>query len=71
LQPLREEPTPLAEEQEENTDATTTASTTIKIDFLILRYLVLKDECLANEEMGPGNSEEGTRNKIEKGLFGG
>jgi hypothetical protein len=42
LQPLLDEPTPLEEAQEENTDATTTASTTIKIDFLILEVFSVK-----------------------------
>jgi hypothetical protein len=43
LQPFLAEPKFLEEEQEANADATATASTMIKIDFLIVEVFIVKD----------------------------
>jgi len=60
---------PLEEAQEVNTAATAITRARIKIDFLIVkRYLVLKVDCLVNEEMGPGNSEEGIRMRNKEAI---
>jgi hypothetical protein len=65
---------PLEEAQEVNTtEATAIASTKIKIVlFIFVVFIKLNDNCLVEkEEMGPGNSKEGSGINCLGGCFEG